>query len=269
MKKIYFLLICGTICSASVNAQNVATFEDLELEKDSYWNGADLTGSFNSGDYSFGINYNEAYASWDGIAYSTMTATGFESYDPDQYNSCIGHGYDASQTFAVVYYSAWSGEPAIKAINGETFEAKGCYITNAAYAYHSMLNGDDYAKKFDDTDWFKLTATGYLAGETTGTADFYLAKDGKIVNSWEYFDLQTLATVDEIHFTLSSSDIGEWGMNTPAYFCMDDFGAEANTDKLATLNRPMSDNQIFDLMGRSSNNAKGLIISGGKACFVK
>ena len=28
--------------------------------------------------------------------------------------------------------------------------------------------------------------------------------------------------VKKLHFSLSSTDNGDWGMNTPAYFCMDD-----------------------------------------------
>jgi len=32
--------------------------------------------------------------------------------------------------------------------------------------------------------------------------------------------------VKKLGFALSSSDNGDWGMNTPAYFCFDNFGAE-------------------------------------------
>ena len=32
--------------------------------------------------------------------------------------------------------------------------------------------------------------------------------------------------MSKLGFELSSSDTGEWGMNTPAYFCFDNFGAE-------------------------------------------
>ena len=38
-------------------------------------------------------------------------------------------------------------------------------------------------------------------------------------------DLSDLAEIDAIIFTMSSSDTGDWGMNTPAYFAMDNFGA--------------------------------------------
>ncbi|MBO4549163.1 MAG: DUF4465 domain-containing protein, partial [Bacteroidaceae bacterium] len=47
-----------------------------------------------------------------------------------------------------------------------------------------------------------------------------------IINDWRYVDLSGLGAVAKLGFELSSSDTGEWGMNTPGYFCFDDFGAE-------------------------------------------
>jgi len=35
--------------------------------------------------------------------------------------------------------------------------------------------------------------------------------------------LSSLGNLDSLSFTLSSSDNGAFGMNTPAYFCIDDF----------------------------------------------
>ena len=58
--------------------------------------------------------------------------------------------------------------------NAEGTVIPGFYITNSAYAYTSMLNGDAYAKKFAQGDWFKLTITGLDAdGKETGTKEFY------------------------------------------------------------------------------------------------
>ena len=52
-----------------------------------------------------------------------------------------------------------------------------------------------------------------------------MAKDGKYINQWTYVDLSQFGEIDAIMFSLSSSDNGTWGMNTPAYFAMDNFGA--------------------------------------------
>ena len=109
------------------------------------------------------------------------------------------------------------------------------YITNTTYAALSMLNGDSFAKKFggasgNDPDWFLLTITGKNAsGGTTGTVDFYLADyqfennaNDYIVDDWTFVDLTALGDiVKSLEFALSSSDVGQWGMNTPASFAMD------------------------------------------------
>lgn len=272
MKNLYFALIGAALCCATANAQSIATFEDLNLPADSYWNGSDGSAVFTSGGYSFVNNFTDwggGFTSWDGFAYSSMTSTDYQSLS-DQFNSCVGQGVDNSQTYAVVYYSSYNGtEPTIIESDSTSFEAIGCFVTNAAYAYTSMKNGDAYSKKFDETDWFLLTATGYSNKEKTGTAEFYLAKDGNIINDWQYFDLSELGTVDEIHFTLTSSDTGTWGMNTPAYFCMDNFGATNIPTRIKAIKNADNANNSFDLQGRKVNGNKGIVIRNGKICFSK
>lgn len=104
---------------------------------------------------------------------------------------------------------------------GASYTVKSAYFTNATYSYLAMQEGNAYAKKFTDEDWFKLTLTGTLADKETGKVEIYLAKDGNILNTWTSADLSALGTVDKITFSMSSSDTGQFGMNTPAYFCMD------------------------------------------------
>ncbi|MDY0255060.1 MAG: DUF4465 domain-containing protein, partial [Tenuifilaceae bacterium] len=100
-------------------------------------------------------------------------------------------------------------------------------ITNSTYAYHSILNGDDYTRKFEDGDWFLLTIVGFNSDEEIlGQETFYLAdfrnSASVVVDDWTKIDLRGLKGVTKIVFHLTSSDVGEFGMNTPAYFCMDD-----------------------------------------------
>ena len=86
------------------------------------------------------------------------------------------------------------------------------------------------AKKFtyEDKDYFVVTATGFdRDGSETGTvqiclADFRTADSGGIVTGWQKFDLSSLGAVNRIVFNCQSSDVGAYGMNTPAYFCVDD-----------------------------------------------
>jgi hypothetical protein len=110
---------------------------------------------------------------------------------------------------------------------------EGFYVTNSTWAALSMENGDEYAKKFggetgDDQDWFRLSVWGYLNGAVTDTVHFYLAdyrfennEEDYIVKTWEWVDLSMLGKVDSLLFDLASADVGDFGINTPAYFCID------------------------------------------------
>ncbi len=210
-----------------------ATFDDLYLPPDSYWNGSDGSGYFESGGMTFYNDYNAAWYSWSGFAYSNMTDTTTPGW-MNQYSAYAGSGVHGSSNYAVNYQNNMNY--ATTSTLGEVVQ--GTYITNTTYAALSMLNGDAYSKKFggvtgNDEDWFLLTITGYDVNvEVTGTVEFYLAdyrfannNMDYIIDQWAWVDLSGLGEITMLEFGLSSSDVGQYGMNTPAYFAMDNLGA--------------------------------------------
>ncbi len=223
---------------AGVAAADTADFDDLSLTLESFWNGSDQSGGFTSGGAYFNNNYDSTYESWDGFAYSNITDTASSGLAA-QYNAITGVGQNGSTNYGLSFIG-WTELPFITLDTAGIVD--GLYITNNNYAYYSMLNGDAYAKKFggasgDDEDWFLLTITGKdSGGSTTGAVDFYLAdyrfadnSEDYIVNTWEYVDLSSLGMVKNLEFNLSSSDVGDWGMNTPAYFALDTVIPEPST----------------------------------------
>ncbi|PKL47717.1 MAG: PEP-CTERM sorting domain-containing protein [Planctomycetes bacterium HGW-Planctomycetes-1] len=211
-----------------VNA-DIANFDDLALSPDSYWNGSDETGDFTSGSAVFNNNYDSTSDSWDGWAYSNKSDTTTAGYT-NQYSAITGLAQSGSN-YGIAYIG-WTEPPSITLSNEGVVE--GIYVTNTTYAALDMLQGSGFSKKFggddgSDEDWFKLTITGKDVSEViTGTVDFYLAdyrfennEYDYIVDSWEYVDLGSLGVVKMLEFSLSSSDVGKYGMNTPAYFAMD------------------------------------------------
>jgi hypothetical protein len=237
-------LIVVLAVTGAASAAMVADFEDLILAPQSYWNGSDSSGGFTSGSARFNNNYDTTYHSWDGFAYSNITDTTTKGMS-GQYNSIAGSGQGGSANYGVGYVG-WAQLPAItlNTVSG----VGGLYVTNNNYSYYSMLNGDSFAKKFggssgNDPDWFLMTITGKDAGGiTTGMVDFYLADyrfadNGLdyILDTWAFVDLTSLGAVKGLEFTLNSSDAGEWGMNTPAYFAIDTIVPEPTTIVLLTL----------------------------------
>ena len=225
-------LVCfiALLVSAAIAHADIADFEDLVLTPESWWNGSDGSGGFVSGGTHFSNSYNADWGSWDGFAYSNATDTTTQGIAA-QYNAITGIGQGNSSNYAIGWVG-WTLPPVV------TLESPGVVdglcVTNCNYPYYSMQNGDMFSKKFggaagDDPDWFMLTVTGKDAdGAVTGTVDFYLAdyrstdnSADYIVDTWQYVDLTSLGVVESLEFTLSSSDVGDWGMNTPAYFAID------------------------------------------------
>ena len=213
-----------------------ATFENIYLDPEGHWNaqtadGSDNAASFVSGSYKFPAwnLYGGSY--WYGYALSNETATTYTALK-DQYRSAAGGGYNGSENYVVHFVSSWDEPQKIEVLNNAQGDiVSGFYVTNSAYAINSMTNGDGFAKKFEQGDWFKLIAKG----DNNNTAEFYLA-DFRSTNpdkhymltTWEWFDLSALGQVKSITFTLESSDVGAYGMNTPSYFCIDNFGGPHN-----------------------------------------
>jgi len=222
---------------ACVGPALTATFDDVDLGDGGKWIGEDLSGAIRSGNVLLGNGYDAEFFSWDGFAVSNLTDTETPGWMNDV-SAITGGGVHGSAAFAVGYDSGFAPEPPTLEIldAGEAgVVVKGFFVTNTTYAYLSMLEGDDYAKKFggesgEDEDWFLLTVTGIgSGGADVGTVDFYLADfrgadmdQDYILNQWTWVDLTSLGPVAKPRFTLSSTDMGEFGMNTPAYFALDD-----------------------------------------------
>jgi len=218
----------------------IADFEELILETDSFWNGADDSGGFSSGSAYFENYYDTVYGMWGGFAYSNKTDTLAQGWDA-QYNAIPGTGQGGSVNYAIAYQDSFNNiMPTFHLDQSRVISS--IWLTNCNYTYYSMLNGDLFAKKFggttgDDPDWFLLTIIGKdEQGQTTGIIPFYLADfrftdNGAdyIVGDWTEVDLTSLGLVKTVQFQLSSSDTGEWGMNTPAYFALDTIVPEPAT----------------------------------------
>lgn len=223
-----FFLFTVLFSANPVVAQTV-DFEDLTLSADSYWNGSDGSGGFQSRGVTFSNDYNMDWGSWDGFVYSNKTDTTLDGFDA-QYNAIAGNGARGSKIYAVAYASDFATGPPTVTFNKEQ-RITGVYVTNTNYAFYSMRDGDAFAKKFTEEDWFKLTITGIdAAGDETGAITFNLADGINIIRDWTWVDLSVLGPVKELTFSLSSTDVGGWGMNTPAYFCLDNLNEDPEDD---------------------------------------
>ena len=241
--------VSGTEATITVG---VATFEDVNLGPNGYWQGEEGENEMFTGGWLF-TNYYSSYF-WGGFTASNrtdLTQTGMDA----QYTAITAGGYDGSAQYGVAY--TFGSQTDVYASDGANHTVTGCYVTNNLWAYQSIVDGDASSTPFggnsgNDPDWFKLTATGKNAsGQTVGTLDFYLADyrsannvEDYVINTWEWFDLSPLGAVHTISFSLSSTKSNQYGMLTPAYFCIDNFngvGPNVPQDEPPYIANPVGD----------------------------
>jgi hypothetical protein len=174
------------------------------------------------------------FETWSGFALTRETNTTLGGLAA-QFSGYAGSGASGSLQYAIGFIDTFNAIPIITLPAGEA--PLSLQITNSTYTAISMRDGDQFAKKFggasgNDPDYLKLTITGLNASGTVvpgPVVDFYLADfrfannaQGYILNTWAPVDLAALpAGTSQLQFALSSTDNGTFGMNTPAYFAVD------------------------------------------------
>ena len=216
-----------------------ADFEDLSLAPNTHHD----NGAFTSRGAGFNNTSNEF--GWSGFAYSNQTDATTAGFG-NQHSAIAGNGEGGSANYGVAYYSSFDPIPTITLAPGTTIQS--ISLTNTTYAYFSMRDGDAFAKKFggasgNDADWLKLTITGLDGSNASvGSIDFYLADfrfadnaQDYIVNTWTTVDLSSLSAARKLTFSMDSSDVGPFGVNTPTYVALDNRVAVPEPAALAVL----------------------------------
>jgi hypothetical protein len=241
MKKILLLIALSTTLLTKAQSVFVSDMQNLGLGSGQVYNGSSGGSGFQSGHAFFPTVWDTSFggywsAGWVASAVHDSSTSG----SANQYGCAAYNGYGNSSAFAMGTTFGTLTIRMTDSLVGRT--VKGFYVSNSTYAYKSMLNGDMFAKKFGDTtgthcgcpqgsypDWFKLTVKRYYQGYLRNdSAEVYLADyrysnntQDYILKTWAWIDLDSLGNTDSLTFFLSSSDNGMYGMNTPAYFCID------------------------------------------------
>ncbi len=270
------LMADNTAIDATEEGANI-TFEDVDLHGATYYDGADNSGLFATADVFSFMNYNHD-GSWCGFVVSATSSNIYtgNTTDDSLFNSVVGGGMQ-SEKFAVGCYNeslATLEDECPEIYATANIKPEYVYITNTACAYKSMTEGDSFVKKFDETDWLKLTISGMVFSEeeidyvVANSVDFYLAKDGKIVNEWTKVDLTPLGVCEFIRFSISSSVSGMGDVSSLSYFALDNMKAEVTEEKPTALEaveataavkakKLMKDGKIIIM-----NNGKPLNVAG-------
>ena len=147
----------------STLAQTVVDFEELSLDVESNYNGADLAGGFESAGVHFSNEFNSDFGSWSGFAYSNMTDNTTPGW-LNQYSAFPGSGNGGSRIYGIGFVSTFS-DPGIISLPANTM-VDSIAISNSTYTALSLTHGDDFAKKFggesgNDPDYLRLDILGF------------------------------------------------------------------------------------------------------------
>lgn len=155
-----------------------------------------------------------------------------------------GAGADGSDIFAIVYGYQDSHNLSYMKLPELTFSdpvtLKSMEYCNSSYVYGVLRSGNQFGDSIivnvppikRDKGWFKVTMSCYNnAGTLITEREKYLADyrenhtEVNPVAEWTLWDFAkdggAIANVKTIKFNFSGSDNSEWGLNTPAYICLD------------------------------------------------
>lgn len=232
---VVFVLIPATATGDLVHFDELNSWTDTG-PTGSYYNGDSGIGSnslgWSSGQVHFGNQFDESFGGiWNGFAYSNIndsTTSGITN----QYAAFPGTDVGGTGNYAV----GFSGDHAFFNLP-RTGVPQSVFATNTTYAALSMLNGDQFGKKFggpsgDDPDFFSVTFSGFDdfngEGNLTGSVEFFLADyrfdDNSldyVLDEWEPVDLSSLGALRSVQISFDSSDVGSFGINTPTYVALD------------------------------------------------
>ena len=224
------LMLLNQSCEKKRVVTDKIDFEEISLNQAGVWNGSDNSGGFLSGNGFFPNYFNADWNDyWSGFSCTNHTDKSTAGYG-NMYSSIAGTGADKSEQYAVYYYSGVADT--IKFTLPEKITR--ISVSNTTNTYLSMLNGDAFAKKFggdsgSDPDWYKVILTGINAeGTAVGYVEILLADfrfDNNqldyISNVWTDVDLSALGYIIALEIKIESSDAGAYGINTPAFVCID------------------------------------------------
>jgi hypothetical protein len=218
-----------------------------------YWNQTYSDSLFTSGIFTFSHTggLTSGYNYWDGFTVSNVadtnnygTTSSSSGWIDHQWgcmaintsaNFLVGYwGYykdDQSglTTFSESGYSNW-----VKIGNGSTtYGAKYVKVAIHPWPYYGILYGDGFTTPFTSGGQFALKVYGVnSSNQFVGPVIYYFVNSTSWVtyinSNWTSVDISSLGNVKYLMFQMSSSDSGSYGMNTAAYFCLNNIIVSQN-----------------------------------------
>ena len=160
--------------------------------------------------------------SWEGFTLSTV------SQDTANVLSCVAKGglNGEGTPYVIGYYSEWVSQSQeyssnIIDFNGDYYPEY-VYICQNSNTHKAITQGEFNARAFTQEDTLALIIQALDSDmQPTATMTYYLAVDGERNEGWTKVPLNSLGKTSRLSFSMTTTDIGAWGANTPLYFALD------------------------------------------------
>ena len=185
-----------------------------------------------------------------GMSYGGMSWEGFTlsivSQDTANVLGCVANGglNGVATPYIIGYYSEWVSSSQGYSSNiiefDQLYYPEYVYICQNSNTHKAIKQGEFNARPFTEQDTLALIIqTLDSTKNPTATTIYYLAIDGTCNEGWVKVPLTALGQTSCLSFSMTTTDIGDWGANTPLYFALD--GLTINTEMPTALpNSPIT-----------------------------
>ena len=210
--------------------------------------------------------------SWEGFTLSQV------SQDTANVFGCVANGGvgEVGTPYVIGYYSEWVTESLGYSSNTILFDQayypEYVYVCQNSNTMEAIARGGVFnSRVFTKKDTLALIVNALDSTlQPISTMTYYLAVDGKKNAGWEKVPLTALGKAVGLSFSMTTTDIGQFGANTPLYFALD--ALTVNTEPLTALHTPTSPMSDTRLIMRNANlyilhNGKTYTIEGKQIAY--
>lgn len=259
MKQFFFILclLSSLVASAEVITMDLSTATDMASNQitysSSYGNGYyDVTDVWDStyndsgicqfiytNEARFMLSHIPSQNSYGGLSWEGFTLSKV-SQDTANVFGCVANGGLAGvgTPYVIGYYSDWILETKRFSSNiilfDQAYYPEYVYICQNSNTMEAVTKGMFNARAFTENDTLALIiSTLNNNWEEIESITYFLAVDGTKNSGWVKVPLTALNQAIGLSFRMTTTDIGEYGANTPMYFALD--GLTVNTEPVTAV----------------------------------
>lgn len=172
--------------------------------------------------------------SWEGFTLSQV------SQDTANVFGCVANGglTGLGTAYVIGYFSEWvtasQGYSSNIILLDQAYYPECVYICQNSNTMKAVTQGEFNARAFTENDTLALIISAIdTAFQEIASITYYLAVDGKTNDGWVKVPLYELGRTTGLSFRMSTTDVGQFGANTPMYFALD--GLTVSTDPVTAV----------------------------------